>query len=361
MSVINKMLKDLDQRQQSGDNNVYVPGKETHSKVLLISLSCLVLILVVALVVGFWYFSSKNANSSVSEQLVVASSEQSASNKVDVKIDDGIESVVTIEDIAAKEKSDNELLSDMDKEQDIAALEDEIYGPDNVVDPKKLKSEKITVTPDPVDVVTVDEKPKVMTIKPVTLTLEQEIELDKKAAGMALSQGNIAQAKENFQSILAKDPRNVAAREKLASLAYGEGNWIQAQTILQQGISLQPTYANYRLLMARILMEQNRNKDALTVLTGFSPKASSENLDYLATEATLATDLNESLIAIEAYSKLTRIMPKEGKWWLGLAISFDRQGTVAAARANYKQALTIGVPTASRKFAQERLAELEGK
>lgn len=354
MSVINKMLKDLDNRQQNSNNNVYTPSNKESSNTLLIVMCSIITILLIALVCGYWYFSSKSDD--MVAQTVAKEEENSIVDKQVVKQ----EAVINSDDIQAKEKSDDEFLSNEVKEQDIAALEDEIYGPDEVMKPIEPQNTSVMTRDESTEYVA-EEKPKVMKVQPVTLTKEQEIELDRKAAGMALSQGNIAQAKENFQSILAKDPRNTAAREKLASLSYGEGNLIQAQTILQQGIALQPTYANYRLLMARILMEQNRNKDALIVLTGISPKATSENLDYLATEASLATELNESFIAIEAYSKLTRIMPKEGKWWLGLAISFDRQGTYAAAKANYRQALSIGVPEASKKFAQERLAELEGK
>lgn len=347
MSVINKMLKDLDQRQQSADNNIYTPGNpSSSSRLLVITLSSAVVLLIGAVAGVWWYYSDKTEN---------AQSVQMANN-------DGFsQSSVTPDNSALtnKEESDNRILTAVMKDKDIAALEDEIYGPENVMPPSsEIPAPQTVKAP---SAPREEDTPKVMKVQTVTLTLDQEIELDRKAAGLALSQGNIPQAKDSFQSILAKDPRNTSAREKLASLAYGEGNWIQAQTILQQGIALQPAYANYRLLLARILMEHNRNREALTVLTGFSPRATADNLDYLATEASLATDLNEPLIAVEAYSKLTRIMPKEGKWWLGLAISFDRQGTVSAARANYKQALTVGVPSASRKFAQERLAELEGK
>ena len=106
-------------------------------------------------------------------------------------------------------------------------------------------------------------------------------------------------------------------------------------------------------------MDQGARTEALSVLTSLSLRAESGNLDYIATEASLATELNQPAIAIDAYSKLTRIMPNDGKWWFGLGLSFDRQNMKSAAVTNYKRAIDVGVAEASRKFALQRIQELE--
>jgi MSHA biogenesis protein MshN len=198
-----------------------------------------------------------------------------------------------------------------------------------------------------------------MKVTPIELTREQETELDVKAANIALSQGNIDKAIESYMSILSRDQKNRQAREKIASLYFGTNNISQAKKVLQQGIGLDPAYPNYRLLLARILMDQGARTEALSVLTSLSLRAESGNLDYIATEASLATELNQPAIAIDAYSKLTRIMPNDGKWWFGLGLSFDRQNMKSAAVTNYKRAIDVGVAEASRKFALQRIQELE--
>ena len=198
-----------------------------------------------------------------------------------------------------------------------------------------------------------------MKVTPIELTREQETELDVKAANIALSQGNIDKAIESYMSILSRDQKNRQAREKIASLYFGTNNISQAKKVLQQGIGLEPAYPNYRLLLARILMDQGARTEALSVLTSLSLRAESGNLDYIATEASLATELNQPAIAIDAYSKLTRIMPNDGKWWFGLGLSFDRQNMKSAAVTNYKRAIDVGVAEASRKFALQRIQELE--
>ncbi len=350
MSVINRMLKDLEKRSAGGDPSIYQPVAQSSSRGLVAGLTAAVVILLGAVGGMFWYqYSSKAVKEPVPSVQTAKNEEQSAAKTENLS--------------AAASESDNEMTeSDAQKDvkdEELAALEDEIYGPDvppvvetAYVEPKTQKQSQRTSE---------EKKPKVMRVQEVKLTKKQEIDLDRKAVGTALSMGKIDEAKEALRSMLSRDPANTFAREKLAALLYGEGRLAEAKSVLNQGISGQPSYGNYRLLLARILVEENRRREALAILTAYSPKAAKENLDYLSMEASLATDLNEPLIAVESYSKLTRIMPKEGKWWFGLAIAFDRQGTASAAKANYRQALNLGLPEASHKFAQQRLSELGGR
>lgn len=358
MSVINRMLKDLEKRSASGDPSIYQPAAQSSSRWLVAGLTAAVVILLGAVGGMFWYqYSSKTVKEQVPSVQTAKAEDQSAAKA------ESMNATNTENKSIAAPESESEKTASADqndvKDEELAALEDEIYGPDvppavetAYVEPKTQVQPQRTVE---------EKKPKVMRVQEVKLTKKQEIELDRKAVGTALSMGKIDEAKEALRSMLSRDPANTFAREKLAALLYGEGRLAEAKSVLNQGISGQPAYGNYRLLLARILVEENRKREALAILNAYSPKAAKENLDYLSMEASLATDLNEPLIAVESYSKLTRIMPKEGKWWFGLAIAFDRQGTASAAKANYRQALSLGLPEASHKFAQQRLSELGGR
>ncbi len=348
MSVINRMLKDLEKRSASGDPSVYHPEPQRSSKVLIAGLVAAVLILLGALGGMFWYQYSSKERKVPAPVSVAAENSAGRTEKTEAEAP-SVQSTGDLE--TAELKSGTETT-----DEELAALEDEIYGPDESAAVETAKVEQRTASRR----IPEEKQPKVMKVQEVKLTKSQEIELDRKAVGTALSMGKIDDAKEALRSMLSRDPSNTFAREKLAALLYGEGRLAEAKSVLNQGISGQPAYSNYRLLLAKILVEENRRREALGILSAYSPKADKENLDYLALEASLATDLNESIIAVDAYSRLTRIMPKEGKWWLGLAIAFDRQGTVSAAKANYRQALNLGLPEASHKFAQQRLTELGG-
>ncbi len=362
MSVINTMLKDLDKRQKLQDDGVYHPS-EHKSNMTVYILAGTVAVLAGVIGCGFWYYSNKSVATPDTVTLVKKTdSTVSSVNTATVADEHRKEALQKPETVSPE-------IREQEDEQTLAALEDEIYGPDEPVqDPadsyEQLPEQQPAVAAvsrntAPAQVKDVPPARKVMKVTPIELTREQETELDVKAANIALSQGNIDKAIESYMSILSRDQKNRQAREKIASLYFGTNNISQAKKVLQQGIGLDPAYPNYRLLLARILMDQGARTEALSVLTSLSLRAESGNLDYIATEASLATELNQPAIAIDAYSKLTRIMPNDGKWWFGLGLSFDRQNMKSAAVTNYKRAIDVGVAEASRKFALQRIQELE--
>ena len=338
MSVINTMLKDLDKRQKLQDDGVYHPS-EHKSNMTVYILAGTVAVLAGVIGCGFWYYSNKSVATPDTVTLVKKTdSTVSSVNTATVADEHRKEALQKPETVSPE-------IREQEDEQTLAALEDEIYGPDEPVqDPadsyEQLPAQQPAVAAvsrntAPAQVKDVPPARKVMKVTPIELTREQETELDVKAANIALSQGNIDKAIESYMSILSRDQKNRQAREKIASLYFGTNNISQAKKVLQQGIGLE------------------------SVLTSLSLRAESGNLDYIATEASLATELNQPAIAIDAYSKLTRIMPNDGKWWFGLGLSFDRQNMKSAAVTNYKRAIDVGVAEASRKFALQRIQELE--
>ena len=330
MSVINTMLKDLDKRQKLQDDGVYHPAEQKSNFIVYVLAVLVAVLLLIIIGGGIWYYLRVSGNPAVEPAKVQAGTAAETAVTESVSEKNVITAAAGTEPSGENVSEEDMLLKENSDEQTLEALENEIYG-----------------------------RRKVMKVTPVELTKEQEIDLDSKAANIALSQGNIDKAIESYQAILVKDPKNRMAREKIASLFYGTNNLAQAKKILQQGISIDSTYPNYRLLLARILVEQDSKNEALSVLASLSLKADRSNLDYLATEAYLATELNQSTLAVDAYSKLTRIMPNEGKWWFGLGLAFDRQKVKPAAISNYKKAVSVGIAEASRKFALQRIQELE--
>ena len=392
MSVINRMLKDLEKRSGNADPGVYHPVREARSPVLTGVLAGAVVLLAGALGFMVWQRMAPQTPSAASQVSKASAGEPApgqsapgygasaapgeaggagaaaagsgaAGAAVTGAAASGMVSV-SPEEAARKEREDSLILGSDVSDEELKALEDEIYGPDPALVPEppaassrdRRGARTAAVSEPPRES---RKKPGTMRVQEVKLTPAQENELDRKTAATALSRGDIPAAKTALRSILAREPKDAKAREKLASLLYGETNLPEAKAVLRDGIATDPSRGSYRLLLARILTEEGRKKEALSALAGYSPKASAENLDYIALEATLATELSEPVLAVDAYSRLTRIMPREGKWWLGLAVAFDRQGSPSAARANYRQALNLGLPEASTRFARQRLRELD--
>ncbi|MCR4553955.1 MAG: tetratricopeptide repeat protein [Succinivibrionaceae bacterium] len=370
MSVINTMLKDLDKRQKLQDDGVYHPAEQKSNFIVYVLAVLVAVLLLIIIGGGIWYYLRVSGNPAVEPAKVQAGTAAETAVTESVSEKNVITAAAGTEPSGENVSEEDMLLKENSDEQTLEALENEIYGPDtngaditetyeDTVAAKSGKPARVSNTAELPKNNAVSSGRKVMKVTPVELTKEQEIDLDSKAANIALSQGNIDKAIESYQAILVKDPKNRMAREKIASLFYGTNNLAQAKKILQQGISIDSTYPNYRLLLARILVEQDSKNEALSVLASLSLKADRSNLDYLATEAYLATELNQSTLAVDAYSKLTRIMPNEGKWWFGLGLAFDRQKVKPAAVSNYKKAVSVGIAEASRKFALQRIQELE--
>lgn len=141
-------------------------------------------------------------------------------------------------------------------------------------------------------------------------------------------------------------------------MLYGEGRLQEARQLLEQGVAIDPGYANFRLLQARLAMAMGDKPAALQVLAMLDPLVA-VNMDYYATRAALAQELAQYGTATRSYQQLTLAQPGEGRWWLGLAISLDKQGRTLAARDAYQRASTLNLSTASRQFVLQRLRQLE--
>lgn len=198
-----------------------------------------------------------------------------------------------------------------------------------------------------------------LTIEPVQLSPEQQAALDKRQARQAMASGDLAKAREALDRVVRASPQDHDSREQLAGLLYGEGRLTEARQLLEQGMALAPHYANFRLLLARLAQAVGDKLGALAYLQGLTPPVAA-NLDYYATRAALAQELGRLTEAVLSYQQLTQAQPANGRWWMGLGISLDKQGQPAQASDAYRQALTRGqLGEAARQFVQQRLSQLE--
>ena len=111
-------------------------------------------------------------------------------------------------------------------------------------------------------------------------------------------------------------------------------------------------------MLARVVLASGNKAQALQTLSGLEPMVS-RNLDYYATRAALAQELEQPAVAARSYQQLVVVQPSEARWWLGLAIAMDKQGRALAALDAYRKALTLPLSPASRQFVQQRIGQLE--
>ena len=190
------------------------------------------------------------------------------------------------------------------------------------------------------------------------LSPQQEAALARRKGLQALTKGQLDVARDSFSRVLANDPLDHEIRERLAGLLYGDGRIPEAQQLLDEGIRLAPSRADFRLMQARLALATGNKAAALQSLSGWEPPVSA-NLDYYATRAALAQELSQPGVAASSYQQLTVAQPTEPRWWLGLGIALDKQGRPLAALDAYRKALTLPLSAGSRQFVQQRIEQLE--
>jgi MSHA biogenesis protein MshN len=182
----------------------------------------------------------------------------------------------------------------------------------------------------------------------------------KQRIAESLNIDNLDLAQSLLKELLETEPDNIKARKKLASLLFAQGNYTQSRQLLVRGIELHPTQSSLRLMLARLYMVQKEPSLAINILSEFEPSRDNQT-EYLAYRAALAQQLKQTKLAKADYQALTHIDSDNAKWWLGLAIAEDQLGEMNMAIKSYNKAISIGQLQGSvNEFIQQRITVLAG-
>jgi MSHA biogenesis protein MshN len=214
--------------------------------------------------------------------------------------------------------------------------------------------------PDAGEVVDTNAPSGSMEKKNIPLTPEQTAENTYRVAAQQLQQRHLDEAEQGFKSALAINPRHVAARELLAGLLLQRTRMDEAQQVLEQGLAAVPGQAGFASLLARIYVEQNAEPKAILLLEQQHTGAKS-NPDTLALLATLYQRAARHGEAIAAFKDALTLRPLEGKWWLGLGISQEAEQNWNEARFAYQRVRDTNVEPGLARYAEQRLVIVRTK
>lgn len=400
MSVINKMLKDLEQRQSENAldeiSSVYrAPERKFKSPLVLF-----LLVVVVGLVAAIgWLLLSKQDQTSLNSHQLSTNTKPVSLNtlKPSVKLestpkqnDDSYqhEDQQLAEQQAARLANEKRLDEALNRQKQTASI-----NSDNVNKPSNIRESSeqtpIVVSPPTVKPVVIKPEPRARSINTAQLqalaqtpkasqpspaqqtpepalkiikssqqyTPEQRLEMLMTKAQASYDKGYISEAIEQLNKVLSISDSHIQARNLLAVAWYGRGELQQAVSILNNGLSKYPNVELWRMTAAKVYFKENNIKGAFSYLEANLPDAS---VEFYAMKASVARKLNLFDSAESAYTMLTKLQPKVGNWWLGLSISLDSQGKIDAAIKNYQMVLNVGgISKASMVFVQDRIQELQ--
>ena len=177
-------------------------------------------------------------------------------------------------------------------------------------------------------------------------------------AALLLNHGRVSEAEEQLAGALRADPSHAAARQAYAALLIEQRRLHEAQRLLQDALTLNPEQPTLALTLARILVGQREYGAALQVLERAGPASGA---DFQAMRGAVLQRVGRHADAVNAYqSALQTGAAQPATSWIGLGISLESLGRKNEAVTAYRRALAAGpLAQEARDYAESRARALE--
>jgi len=188
------------------------------------------------------------------------------------------------------------------------------------------------------------------------LNSQQKAENEYRRALAKLQDARVSEALASLEQAVYLYPRHEAARQTLVSLLIESGRNAEAIRHLVFATNLDPRQANMAMLLARMQLESGGN--ALETLQRSLPYAES-HAEYRAMMAGVLQRANRHKEAVDHYQAAVRLQPGNGVWWMGMGISLQADKRNAEAKVAFQRALDSGRLTPElQAFVERHLQQL---
>jgi MSHA biogenesis protein MshN len=178
-------------------------------------------------------------------------------------------------------------------------------------------------------------------------------------AVLLLSHGRVSEAEAELAAALRADATHGAARQAYVATLLEQGRVDAAQRLLQQALALNPEQPTFALTLARIHAGRREYATALEILER-ADAAGAGNADFQAMRGAVLRSLGRHGEAVEAYQNALRGGGQPPATWIGLAISLESLGRRSEAALAYRRALAGGpIAQEAREYAENRARALE--
>lgn len=233
------------------------------------------------------------------------------------------------------------------------------YRIETPIAPKEPKAE-----PKPVAKPKAETKKQPATEKPrferrdVALTPVEKAEVEFRRGVDLLKRGRAAEADAAFRGALAADGKHRGARQAMVALRLERGDLDGASRLLREALAADPHQPEFAVALARIHVERANLADALAVLDDAAPAAESYG-ELHALRGTVLQRMGRHQHAADAYRAALRAQAATPQAWLGLGISLEALQRKPEAAQAFRNALAAGPVSAEvRTFAEQRIQAL---
>ena len=169
----------------------------------------------------------------------------------------------------------------------------------------------------------------------------ERAEAEYRQAIGALNQGRIDDAIDGLRKALRDDPPHIGARQLLVRLLLEAKRAEDAAQVLQDGLQGQPAQLGWAMTLARLQVDRGDLAGAWQTLE-FSLPAAGHSADYQGFAGHVLQRLGRFREAAVHYLNAARLAPGDGRWWLGLGLALEADGRASEAREAFLRAKQSG-------------------
>jgi MSHA biogenesis protein MshN len=189
-------------------------------------------------------------------------------------------------------------------------------------------------------------------------TSAETAEAEFRRAAALVNQGRISEAAAGLTAALALDPAHEAARQTLVAVLIENRRFDEASRLLQDGLAANPGNARFAMVLARIHAERGDNALALEVLEKAKSSAQGD-AEFNPLLGAILQRMSRHDEAAQAYRAAVHTMPESGIAWVGLGISLEALQRRTEAGDAFRRAVGTGSLNADVKtYAEQRARQL---
>ncbi|MDR9435460.1 MAG: tetratricopeptide repeat protein [Thiohalophilus sp.] len=366
MSLINQMLKDLEKRRadsvSSPDGSLQGVNRYSVARrrppYLVYALAASLILLVVLVAVLGWFYLNTPQPAGASAPPIATAPVPAVETAPLPQADSGQNSPSAESVTAGSSTAERDSTEEKAAPQTVTPAKNQTAAkPKPASEPEPEPTSRVEHQPARTGSA-VDETSQQVTKRNRPLSDEQRAELAYKKGYQLLGREQTEAGERHLREALQHYRQHHRARELLAGVYIKSGRYVEAATLLKEGVALAPQNSLFAKLYARVLLKQDKPTQAIAVLERQPPPMGVDR-DYHALLAAIYQQAGYHLKAAATYRDLLRVNPRQGNWWIGLGVSLEQLEKYTEARSAYERARNSPTLAESLKeYAAERLSAL---
>jgi MSHA biogenesis protein MshN len=173
-----------------------------------------------------------------------------------------------------------------------------------------------------------------------------------------LQQSRAAEAQQALRKSLGANSANHSARQLMANLLADSGNDSEAEALLHEGLKFAPKHSGFNLALAHLQFTQGQKEEAISTMEQGLASAG-DDADYHAFFAGLLQNLGRYPEAIQHYITALRSNPAMPNWLIGVGVSLQATDKKNDAAEAFQRAIDTGeLSSEVVQFAEQQLKVL---